>query len=79
MSTYEATFHADSRADAQAVQLLTERVYDALREELMESDDGPHEMLEAFETIRDATRRSGRGTLTIRYEEREDSSESIEE
>lgn len=73
MSSHEATFHIDSRADAEAVRLLTERVYDDLREERRESDgSGPREMLDAFRAVRDATRRDRPGTLTIRYDPRDE-------
>lgn len=70
MTQYEATFEIDSRADAEAVRVLVERAYDALREETRKSDpdgDGPSEMLDAFRAIRDATRRSAPGTLTVEY------------
>lgn len=74
MSTYEATFAIDSRSDAEAVRIIAERAHNALREELMDIDDsGPHEMLAAFEAIRDAARESRKGTLTIRYEQRDES------
>ena len=48
MSRHEATFDIDSRADAEAVRLLAERIYDDLREETRESEgSGLREMLEA--------------------------------
>ena len=73
MSGHEATFDIDSRADAEAVRLLTERVYDDLREETRESEgSGPREMLKAFRAIREATRRPRPGTLTIRYDPRDE-------
>ena len=73
MSRHEATFDIDSRADAEAVRLLTERIYDDLREETRESEgSGPREMLEAFRAIREATRRPRPGTLTIRYDPRDE-------
>ena len=72
MNQYEATFEIDSRADAEAVRLLVERAYDALREETRESERegaAPSEMLIAFRAIRDATRRPTSGALTITYEQ----------
>ncbi|WP_254536058.1 hypothetical protein [Halomarina litorea] len=74
MSRYEATFEVDSRADAEAVRLLVERAYDALREEIRDvygEDAPPVGTLEAFEAIRDATRRSAPGTLRVRYDQRD--------
>lgn len=72
MSKYEATFNIESRADAEAVRLLVERVYDVFREEAEGTDyTSLDEMLDAFEAIRDATTRPTPGTLTIRYEQRD--------
>jgi hypothetical protein len=77
MPSHEATFHIDSRADAEAVRLVAERVYDALREETKDgSNDTPNQMLDTFRALRDATRRPRPGTLTIRYDPRDESFES---
>lgn len=78
MSHYEAVFKIDSKPDAEAVRFLIERVYDSLREETRERSEngtGSNEMLEQFEAIRDATRHSAPGTLTIHYDQQDDAFE----
>lgn len=75
MVRYEATFEVESRADAEAIRRLLERAYDTLREETREvygDDPGQSEMLDEFEAIRDAARRSRPGKLTIRYDQQDD-------
>lgn len=75
MDEYEATFPIESRSDAFTVERLMHRVYDSLREESRTVRRGSGDstpMLEQFETIRDATRNRMPGTLTIRYEARDD-------
>ncbi|WP_231187796.1 hypothetical protein [Haladaptatus sp. DYF46] len=72
MSHYEAVFEIDSKSDAEAIRLLVERFYDALREETREiygDEVSSSETLETFEAIRNATRHPTPGTLTIHYEQ----------
>ncbi|WP_435157919.1 hypothetical protein [Haladaptatus sp. DFWS20] len=72
MSHYETVFEIDSTSDAEAIRLLVERVYDALREETREIDGdeaSSSEMLERFEAIRNAARHPTPGTLTIHYDQ----------
>ena len=71
MDKYEAVFEIDSKTDAHAVERLMERLYDSLREEsrtLHKGSSDSTEMLEQFETIRNATRRPTPGRLILRYE-----------
>jgi hypothetical protein len=71
MDRYEATFEVESKTDAHAVERLVNRLYDMLREESRTIRTGSAdstEMLEQFKAIRDATRRSTPGKLTIVYE-----------
>jgi hypothetical protein len=71
MDEHVAVFEIDSKKDAHAVERLMERMYDSLREESRTVRDGSSnstEMLEQFETIRDATRRPAPGKLTVIYE-----------
>ena len=79
MSQYEATFEIDSKSDAQIARILAERVYDTVREETREvsgAESSPSEMLEDFEAIREAAGRFRRGTLTVRFDQ---SDESVEQ
>ena len=72
MSQHEATFEIDSKADAQIVRTLAERVYDTVREETREvsgGEPGQSETLQEFEAIREAAGRFKPGTLTIRFEQ----------
>lgn len=78
MSTYEATFEIRSKSDAHAVRLLVERMYDAIREEVWEVQDGSaisSEGLDVLRDIREEVRTPKPGTLTIVYESRPDSFE----
>ena len=78
MSHYEGVFEIESKSDAEAIRLLAERVYDALREETREmegDEDSSTEMLETFEAIRNATRHPTPGTLTIRYDQHDEAFE----
>lgn len=71
MSRHEATFEITSKTDAHAVRLLVEQVYDTLREELREPEQGDaraKETLQQFEALREATRRPSPGTLTVIYD-----------
>lgn len=75
MAHYEAIFEVESRADADAVRRLLERTYDTLREETHEvygDVSGQSEMLDEFEAIRDATRRSRPGRLVVRYDQHDE-------
>jgi hypothetical protein len=79
MSHYEAVFEIDSKPDAEAIRILVERVYDSLREETRElsgNGTGSNEMLEQFKAIRDATRHTAPGTLTIHYDQQDDAFEA---
>jgi hypothetical protein len=79
MDEYTAVFDIDSKTDAYAVEWLMNRLYDSLREEsrtLREGSNDSTEMLEQFETIRDAARRPTSGKLTLVYESREEEFES---
>lgn len=75
MDRHEATFEIDSRSDAAAARRVLEGVYDTVREESRtvraDSDDAT-ELLAAFETLRDAARSPGAGTLRITLEQSED-------
>ena len=71
MERHEATFEITSKSDAYAVRLLTEALYDALREELRDSrgDVGEQsQTLEQFAAIHEATKRPSSGSLTVVYE-----------
>lgn len=75
MSRHEATFEFDSKSDARAARALVERAYDVLREETREvagDDSGQSEMLEEFETLRDAAGHLRPGTLTVRLDQRDE-------
>jgi DNA transposition AAA+ family ATPase len=75
MAQYEAVFEIESKADAEAVRRLVERVYDVMREETREvyaDEPDQSEMLDAFEAIRDAARHHGPGTLAIRYDQHDE-------
>lgn len=74
MENYETTFEIESETDAYAIERLMERVYDSLREETRtlraETVNSPS-MLEQFRTIRDASRATTSGRLTVVYEQRD--------
>ncbi len=75
MDEHTAVFEINSKMDAHAVERLMERMYDSLREEsrtVREGSNDSTEMLEQFETIRDATRRPTPGKLTVIYETRDE-------
>ncbi|WP_224449687.1 hypothetical protein [Haloprofundus salilacus] len=76
MSRYEATFDINSKSDANAVRRLIDRMYDTLREEsreIYQGDTSSNETLEQFKTLREAARRQSPGTLTIVYEQADES------
>jgi hypothetical protein len=78
MDEHRAVFEIDSKTEARAIERLMERIYDSLREEsrtLAEGSSDSTEMLEQFETIREATRRPTPGRLTVIYEPRDESFE----
>jgi hypothetical protein len=77
MRRYEATFEVESKAEADAVRRLTERLHDVLREETRTHDHGTAtvETVEAFAALRDAARQSKPGVLTVRYVQDEGSFE----
>lgn len=71
MSRHEATFQIESKSDAYAVRLLTEQLYDTMREELLNApgdDAGQNETLQQFAAIRDATRSLSPGSFSVRFE-----------
>lgn len=71
MTRHEATYEINSRADERAVRRLLDRTYDTLREELREvgGDGGDRkDVLQEFETLRDAAKDPSSGRLTIVYE-----------
>ncbi|MGM0591147.1 MAG: hypothetical protein ACQETI_05855 [Halobacteriota archaeon] len=71
MSHYEASFEIDSKTDSYAAQRLLEQVYDTIREEsrrVREGTDDANELLEEFQSLRDAAKRRTPGRLTITYE-----------
>ncbi|WP_440008343.1 hypothetical protein [Halomicrococcus sp. SG-WS-1] len=75
---HEATFEINSKSDAEAVRRLVERAYDILREETREvsgDEAGQSEVLDELEAIREATRRSTPGTLTIQYDQSDEAFE----
>lgn len=75
MAHYKATFEINSNLDGHAVRLLTNRVYNTIREESRHTDQGrasPNETLQQFEAIREAARRPAPGTLTVIYEQHDE-------
>jgi hypothetical protein len=75
MDEHEARFEIESKHDADAVERLLSRLYDSLREESRTVRDGTSdstEMLEEFETLRDAARDRMPGTLTVVLEQRDE-------
>lgn len=75
MEEYEATFEIESKAEAYAVERLTERLYDSVREESRTVREGTNDstgMLEQFRAVRDAARRRAPGTLTVVYEQHDE-------
>ncbi|WP_458186328.1 hypothetical protein [Haladaptatus sp. NG-WS-4] len=79
MSRYEASFEIDSKTDSYAARRILEQVYDTIREESLsgrEDSTDTSELLESFETLRDATKRPTAGKLTITYEQYDDAFEN---
>lgn len=75
MDDYVAVFEVESKQGARAVERLMEQLYDSVREESRTVRDGSSdssEMLAQFKTLRDATRRSAPGRLTVTYEPRDE-------
>jgi len=75
MDEHTAVFEINSKSDAYAVERLMNRLYDSLREEsrtLRKESNDSTEMLEQFETIRDAVQRPTPGKLTVIYEFQEE-------
>lgn len=71
MSRHETIFEIESKADAYAVERLMNRLYDMVREEsrtLRSESRDSTEMLEQFETLRDATNHPTPGKLRVVYE-----------
>ena len=70
MEEYEAKFEIESSSDARAIERVLTRLYDSLREESRTTREGANsstEMLEQFETLRDAARDHRSGTLRVVY------------
>jgi len=75
MSRYVASFEIDSKTDSYAARRILERVYDTIREESSSGrgdSTATSELLESFETLRDAAKRPTAGKLTITYEQYDD-------
>lgn len=75
MSHYEASFEIDSKTDSYAAQRILEQVYDTIREEsrsVREGSDDADELLQEFQTLRDAAKRRTPGRLSITYEQYDD-------
>lgn len=73
MDEHVAVFEVESEQSAQAVERLMDRLYDSVREESRTVRDGASdssEMLAQFEALRDATRQTTPGRLTVTYEPR---------
>lgn len=78
MREHEAVFEIDSKSDAYAVERLVNRLYDTVREETRTrrpASSDPTEVLAQFEAIRDAAQHTTPGTLTVRYESRDETFE----
>lgn len=76
MSRHEATFEIETRNDAHTVRILTERIHDTMREELgssFENDTESNELLQQFAAIREATKNQSSGSLTVIYEQDDES------
>lgn len=78
MEEHEATFEIETESEAYAVERLMERLYNAVREESRtiraESGDATA-MISEFETLRDASQRRMPGSLTVTFEQRDESFE----
>lgn len=75
MSPYEASFEIKTKADSYATRRILEQVYDTFREEVKRVRNGSadgSELLQEFETLRDAAKHPTPGKLTITYEQYED-------
>ncbi|WP_026177989.1 MULTISPECIES: hypothetical protein [Haladaptatus] len=75
MSRYEASFKIDSKTDSYAAHRILERIYDTIREEsrsVREGTDDAHELLDEFQTLRDAAKQPTSGELTITLERDDD-------
>jgi hypothetical protein len=75
MEEHEAVFEIDSTADAYAVERLLNQLYDTVREELRTQRQGSSDstaVLQQFEALRDAAQDTTPGTLTVRYESRDE-------
>ncbi|UWG49944.1 Uncharacterized protein AArcCO_0621 [Halalkaliarchaeum sp. AArc-CO] len=75
MARYEATFEINEKTDSHAVRRILEQVYDTIREEsrsVREGTDDGAELLQEFESLRDAGKHPTPGKLTITYEQYDD-------
>lgn len=78
MEEHEARFEIRSKTDAYAVERALDRLYNSLREESRTVRDGKRdstEMLAEFADVRDAARGATPGTLTVMYEQADESFE----
>ena len=79
MSRYETSFEVDSKADSHAIHRLLEQVYDAVREEsrtVREGSNDASELLQEFETLRNAAKEPSPGEIRIVYERYDDEFET---
>ena len=79
MDEYKATFEIESKTDAYVVEQLMNHMYNSLREEsktIRAKSSGSTAMMEQFQAIRDATRQSKPGRLTVTLEQED---EEVEE
>lgn len=79
MTQYEVSFEIDSKSDAAAVRRLLAEIHDTMREELRRVRAGSadaSEVLQAFETLREAAEQPAPGQLTIIYERYDDGFET---
>ncbi len=70
MTRHEATFEIDEKSDSHAVRRILEQVYDTIREEsrtVRQGTDDGTEVLQDFESLRDAAEHPTPGKLTITY------------
>ena len=75
MTRYEATFEIDEKTDSHAVRRILEQMYDTIREEsrsVREGTDDGTELLQDFESLRDAVEHPTPGKLTIIYDQYDD-------
>jgi hypothetical protein len=75
MSSLNASFEITSKEDSRAARRILEQTYDTIREEsksVRDETEDATDLLQSFETLRDAARHPTPGTLTITYQRDED-------